>query len=73
MLPVGHIIGQHDIFFHFNADDTQLYLSFNPKDLSSLSILHNCLLDIRGWIAQNLQLKTKTEIQIMGPDPSLSS
>ncbi len=70
MLLVGHIIGQHDVLFHFNADDTQFYLSFNPEGLSSLFILHNCLFDIRGGITKNLQLQT--EIQITGPDPSLS-
>lgn len=43
MSPVGNIIGQHDVFFHVYADETQLRLSSNPKDLSSLSVLHNCL------------------------------
>ena len=47
MLPVGHIIGQNDIVVHFHADDTQLYRSFSLMNLSSLSILHNCLLDFR--------------------------
>lgn len=35
MLPVGHVIHDCNIYFHCNADDTFMYLSINPSDLSS--------------------------------------
>lgn len=30
MLPRGHIIHRHNISFHFYADGTQLYFTFDP-------------------------------------------
>ena len=29
--PLAEIVRQHGLNLHFHADDTQLYLSFNPK------------------------------------------
>lgn len=69
MLPLGHIIRSHNLSFHPYADDTQLYLSFNPNDFNHLNTLRNCINDITCWMSQNfLQLNlNKTEVLIVGP------
>ena len=36
MLPLGQVIHNSNISFHFYADDTQIYLSINPSDLTSV-------------------------------------
>uniref|UniRef100_A0A3B3HB31 Reverse transcriptase domain-containing protein n=1 Tax=Oryzias latipes TaxID=8090 RepID=A0A3B3HB31_ORYLA len=68
MLPLGEIIRQHNLNFHFYADDTQLYLSFKPGDLGLLNNLNSCIADIKTWMAQNfLQLNMdKTDVIIFG-------
>ena len=35
--PLAELVRQHGLNFHFHADDTQLYLSFNPK---ACSVMH---------------------------------
>jgi len=48
------IIERHKIQYHFHADDTQLYLSFDPCDAqSAMARLNSCLVDIRAWMADN--------------------
>uniref|UniRef100_A0A0E9VAB6 Uncharacterized protein n=1 Tax=Anguilla anguilla TaxID=7936 RepID=A0A0E9VAB6_ANGAN len=32
MLPLGEIISKHSTFYHFYADETQLYLSAQPNE-----------------------------------------
>ncbi len=67
MLPIGHILREHGILYHGYADDTQLYLLFNPKDPQSLPMqmarLEKCLAKIHQWLIRNkLQLNAdKTE------------
>jgi len=46
MLPLGYIIHQHGIAFHFYADDSQIYLSEEPSAVSAVSVLSACLSDI---------------------------
>ena len=69
-LPVGNIITHHCINYHLYADDTQLYISFNPKIPGDLVVamfrLQNCISDIRKWMTVNkLKLNdSKTEFFI---------
>ena len=51
------------------ADDTQLYLSFHPKDLVwAKKLMEDCISEIRLWLCGNcLKLNdTKTEFMIIG-------
>ena len=66
--PVGSICRDHGLEHHFYADDSQLYMSFKPKDACSkqetLSQIEKCLEEIVSWMHQNmLKLNTdKTEV-----------
>ena len=66
--PLGDIARSHGLSYHFYADDTQLYLSFetlSPEDLSTCtSALEDCVNDINLWMLNNkLKLNSgKTEI-----------
>lgn len=47
MLPLGEIIRNHNIEFHSYADDTQLYISVSPHDVSPVINLVHCLAEIK--------------------------
>jgi hypothetical protein len=70
IIPVGRIISKHNIYYHMYADDIQLFMNFNPSDpssiQSSLTMLSNCITDIKLWMTNNmLKLNdTKTEFFI---------
>jgi hypothetical protein len=67
ILPLGAILRKHGIKFHVYADDTQLYIRFNPRDPDSLAQairrLEACLDDIIAWLIANKLMvnETKTE------------
>jgi len=68
--PLEAITRRHGLSYHFYTDDTQLYISFKPKEdavkAQSLSLIENCLTDIEGWMRTNL-LKLnidKTEVML---------
>ena len=58
----------HDIDFHINADDTQLYVSFNLSNPNvALDRMNLCISDLRIWMIRN-KLKSndyKTEFLII--------
>ena len=56
MLPLGALISSfYCISYNCYADDTQLYLSFKPNDLSKLSTLQECLTAIKEWMSNNFR------------------
>ena len=55
--PLGDIVREHGLPFHFYADDSQLYTSFAYNDTSDLVAakqrLENCVADINLWMTAN--------------------
>ena len=54
--PMTDIIRQHGLEYHLYADDTQMYLTFNPvnEDLSTIkSSIESCVSDVRAWMSSN--------------------
>ena len=67
--PLEKIIQRHNLSFHFYADDTQLYFSFDLSEAhTAVAKLNHCLSDIRDWMAANfLKLNDdKTELVLIG-------
>jgi hypothetical protein len=67
-MPLAHIISSHNLKYHFYADDTQLYITFNPKEQSSFDLssatMEECIREIKTWMNINmLKLnEDKTEV-----------
>jgi hypothetical protein len=60
-----HLIKRHSLHLHLYADDTQVYGSCSPADVSQLqSRVSSCIDDIASWMQSNrLKLNTdKTEV-----------
>jgi len=52
--PIADVIKGHGMGFHFYADDTQIYMSFNPSDaLQSKSLIEECIQDVQLWMVAN--------------------
>ena len=53
--PVADVICRHNLYFHFYADDSQLFLSFKGADrlFESKLQLEACIDDICQWMAFN--------------------
>ncbi len=72
MASQGSIIQKHGFSYHCYADDTQLYLSFHPDDLTKDARISVCLADISSWMKDHhLQLNlAKTELLVVSANPS---
>ena len=81
--PLGEIARRHQMFYHFYADDTQLYITFRTSSVSDMNLsnakLVNCVRDMDAWMLSNkLKLnKDKSEVLVISssfrPRPPLSS
>ncbi len=73
MSSLGSVIQKHVFSYHCYADDTQLYFSFQPDDLTVTAGIAACLSDISSWMMdQHLQLNlAKTELLVVSANPSL--
>ena len=63
--PLENLIKSHNLDCMMYADDTQLFLSFDPKQLgATCDRLHSCISDVCEWMVNNmLKLNDdKTEI-----------
>ena len=70
--PLGDVIRKYGLDFHFFADDSQIYLSFESGDPLKQEIAFetiNCAIsDTRSWMAANFMMMNddKTELAIFG-------
>ncbi len=73
MASLGSVIQKHGFSYHCYADDTQLYLSCHPDDLTIAARISACLADISCWMKDHhLQLDlAKTELLVVPSNPSL--
>ena len=81
--PVADIIKSHDLQYHFYADDTQLYITFNTDSADDACLaksrVEHCVEEIDRWMISNkLKLNVdKTELIAFSskyrPKPCLSN
>ncbi len=67
MASLGSVIQKHGFSYYCYVDDTQLYLSFHPDDLTITARISACLADISSWMKDHhLQLNlAKTELFVV--------
>ncbi len=72
MASLGSVIRKHGFSYHCYADETQLYLSFHPDDLTIAARISACLADISCWMKDHhLQLNlAKTELVMVSANQS---
>ena len=72
--PVAHVIRSFDLTFHQYADDTQLYISVDRRNVPvSLDSLDSCTGELEDWFTHNgLALNpSKSEVMFLGTRPQV--
>ena len=73
--PLTQIVKKYGISIHLYADDTQLYIDFDPENsVDAMNRMEACIAEIKSWMAKNkLKLNdSKTEFIILGSDQNLA-
>ena len=68
---LGGLLRRHNVFYHMYADDTQIYMFFDPKNERISDVcgkMSACLDDVNDWMKiKQLKLnQNKTEIMLVG-------
>jgi len=66
---LGMIFKAHGVAYHLYADDTQIYVAFDPPDAPEAVVaLEKCIADVSAWMQKNfLKLNhSKTEYLVIG-------
>ena len=73
--PLGDVIRRHDMNFHYYADDSQVYFSFDFVSSVTVSRIEACLQDVTAWMSLNkLKLNSKkTELLVFVPQSTPTS
>ena len=57
-MPMQRIAREHSVVYHKYADDTQLYVTYNPNVLDDMQNAVNqlgyCIAEIRGWMTNRM-------------------
>ncbi len=70
MASLGSVIQKHGFSYHCYADNTQLYISFHPDDLTIAARISACLADISYWMKDPQLNLAKTELLVVSANPS---
>ena len=65
--PIAAICRRHNMSYHFYADDTQLYLVFEPLEnwIDISKRLEDCLTDISSWMCSNMLKLNEDKTEVM--------
>ncbi len=75
--PLGDILRKHDIDYHFYADDSQVYLAFEPNSITcqntAVANIEKAISNVRDWMLSNKLMINdgKTVFMVIGNSPHL--